>query len=180
MAAEPHPRGRRRFAIVSLLRSLAVACLLVVAYLLLPLDSATRASGLLTLVGGLTAVILVLAWHVRLVLVSPYPAARAASALVVTVPLFLVVFATFYYLMGQADGAHFSEPLTRLDALYFTVTIFATVGFGDIVAVSQGARTVTMVQMLAGLILVGVIARVLVGAVQVNLRRAGQGRAERD
>jgi hypothetical protein len=165
-------RGRRRYALTALVRSLAIAVLLVVAFFTLPMSTATRASGILTLVGGLSAVVVVLGWHVRLILVAPYPALRAVSALVVTVPLFLVVFASIYYLMGVADEAHWSEPLTRMDALYFTVTVFATVGFGDITAVSQAARTLTMLQMVAGLVLVGVIARVVVGAVQVNLQRS--------
>ena len=43
--------------------------------------------------------------------------------------------------MAQADPANFStHTLTRTDALYFTITIFATVGFGDISATSQSAR----------------------------------------
>jgi hypothetical protein len=174
VAAEPQSQqeaGRRRFAVTALLRSLLVAVLLVAAYFLLPMTSVTRVGGLLTLIGGLAAVVVVLAWHVRLILVAPYPAARAVAALVVTVPLFLVVFATIYYLMGVADEEVWSEPLTRLDALYFTVTVFATVGFGDVTAVSSSARAVTMVQMVAGLTLVGVIARVVVGAVQLNLQR---------
>ena len=100
-----------------------------------------------------------LAWQVREILRSPYPAAQAVSALVVSVPLFLTLFAMTYYLMGQAEPSTFSEPMTRLDAMYFTVTVFATVGFGDITAVSQGARAVTIVQMMAGLVLVGLIAR---------------------
>ena len=169
--SQPHDRDRRRYALAALLRSCVVAVLVVLAYFVLPMTSATRASAIVVLVGGLTALVLVLAWHIRLILVAPYPAARAASALVVTVPLFLVVFATIYYLMGVADEAAWSEPLTRMDALYFTVTVFATVGFGDITAVSQSARVLTMFQMVAGLVLVGVIARVLVGAVQINWRR---------
>ena len=61
--------------------------------------------------------------------------------------------------MGRAQPAQFSEPLTRLDAAYFTVTIFATVGFGDIVAVSEAARAVATVQMVGDLVIVGVVAR---------------------
>ena len=142
MAAESqsHDRARRRYALTALLRSFLVSIVVVAAYFLLPMTSATRGSAILILVGGLTALVLVLAWHIRLILVGPYPAARAASALVVTVPLFLIVFATIYYLMGVADEEVWSEPLTRMDALYFTVTVFATVGFGDVTAVSQGAR----------------------------------------
>jgi voltage-gated potassium channel len=170
---ESRAGDRRRFALRSLATSLSVAVLLVVAFFVLPMDSATRAGGLLTLVGGLAVVVAVLVWHIRQILVAPYPAVRAVSALVVTVPLFLVVFSSIYYLMGVADAAVWSEPLTRLDALYFAVTVFATVGFGDITGTSQTARAVVTVQMVAGLTLVGVIARVVVGAVQVNLRRSG-------
>jgi hypothetical protein len=62
--------------------------------------------------------------------------------------------------------------------LYFTVTVFATVGFGDIVGVSQTARTVSMIQMVAGLVLVGLIARVMLGAVQESRTRQRIGRAD--
>jgi len=176
LAVEPHPHDpdRRRYALRTLLRSTVVAVLIVVAFFVLPLRTEFALNGVLTLVGGLAAVVIVLAWHVRMILFGPYPAVRAVSALVVTVPLFLVVFASIYYLMGASDPAQWSEPLTRLDALYFTVTVFVTVGFGDITAVTQGARAVTTIQMMAGLTLVGVIARVLVGAVQVNWKRSGR------
>ncbi|MDX6326255.1 MAG: voltage-gated potassium channel [Nocardioidaceae bacterium] len=142
------------------------------AYFLLPMTDALSFGGALTLVGGLVAVAVVLAWHTRMILVAPYPAVRAVSALVVTVPLFLTVFATTCFLMGEADRAQWSQPLTRVDALYYTVTVFSTVGFGDITPVSEAARVVTTVQMMAGLALVGVIARVVFGAVQVNWRRS--------
>jgi hypothetical protein len=93
------------------------------------------------------------------------------GALAVSVPLFLIVFATTYYLMAQSDPAGWSEPLSRLDALYFTLTVFATVGFGDIVATSAGARVAVTTQMACGLLLVGLIARVVVGAMQEGVRR---------
>ncbi|WP_432479936.1 potassium channel family protein [Nocardioides sp. GXQ0305] len=176
MAAEAgtHDRARNRYILWALARSFLIAVAIVVAFFVLPLDATDAMSGVVTLVGGLTAVVVVLGWHIRLILVAPFPAARAVSALVVTLPLFVVVFAAIYYLMAAADPSQWSEPLTRLDALYFTVTVFATVGFGDITAVSQTARALTTLQMVLGLTLVGVIARVVVGAVQVNLRRSGR------
>src|SRR4051794_39634045 len=118
-------------------RSLLVAALLVAAFFLLPMNGAKALGGLLTLVAGVAAVSLALVWQIRMILVAPYPAIRAVSTLVVSIPLFLVVFATVYFLMGMADASQWSEPLSRMDALYFTVTVFATVGFGDITAVSQ-------------------------------------------
>ena len=95
-----------------------------------------------------------------------YPGLRAAGALGVILPLFLVLFASTYFVMERASAASFTEPLTRTDALYFTVTVFSTVGFGDITARSETARVVLIVQMLADLAFLGAGIRVLLGAVQ--------------
>ena len=79
-------------------------------------------------------------------------------------PLFLVLFAaSTYFVMERASAASFTEPLTRTDALYFAVTVFSTVGFGDISAKSEAARVVLIVQMLADLALLGAGIRVLLG-----------------
>jgi len=160
-------RVRRRLAVTSLLRSLLVSLVIVAGYFLLPMSNV--GDSLAVLGCGLAAVALLLGWQLREITRTPHPRIKAIGAMATSVPLFLVVFATSYYLMGRAQPEHFSEPLTRLDAAYFSLTIFATVGFGDITAVSQAARAVAMVQMLAGLVIVGVVARVLFGAIQVNL-----------
>ena len=73
--------------------------------------------------------------------------------------------------MQRTSAANFSQPLTRTDALYFTVTVFSTVGFGDITPKSEAARVVVIVQMLGDLALLGAGARVLLGAVQRGLQR---------
>jgi voltage-gated potassium channel len=70
--------------------------------------------------------------------------------------------------MSQTDAANFSVPgLTRTDALYFTVTVFATVGFGDITAASQSARALVTAQMILDLIVLGAVIRVFIGAVRL-------------
>ena len=89
-------------------------------------------------------------------------------ALATTVPLFLLLFASAYFAMATISPANFStHALTRTDALYFTVTTFSTVGYGDITAVSQSARLVVTVQMLLDLLALGLGIRVFVGAVQI-------------
>jgi len=55
--------------------------------------------------------------------------------------------------------------MTRTNALYFTVTVFATVGFGDITAKTEAARLLVTVQMIIDLIILGFGARVILGAV---------------
>lgn len=168
-----------RDALASLLRSLAVSAAVVTAYFVLPFTSPRAPDHLATLLVGVGLVAGLLVWQVRSIVRSPFPGVRAVGALAVSVPLFLVVFATTYFVMGRSDPAQFSEPLTKLDAAYFTITAFATVGFGDIVPVSQTARAVATAQMVGDLVLVGLIARVVVGAVQEGRsRRRSGGRPE--
>ncbi len=68
----------------------------------------------------------------------------------------------------------FTDPLTRTDSLYFTVTVFATVGFGDIAPVTQAARVLVTVQMVGNLLLLGIALRVVVLAVQHRRRTVGR------
>jgi len=75
--------------------------------------------------------------------------------------------------MADADGGAFSEPLSRTDALYFTITVFSTVGFGDITPKTDLARVATMVQMLTDLLVVGLVLHLIVGAVKAGLQRRG-------
>ncbi len=165
----PTPWGRTAFAVV--LRSLLFSVALLVGYFVLPLSSRLVTATVLELALGLVVLSGLLAWQVREIVRSSVPGARAIGAIMVSAPLFLTVFATTYFTMAHSDPDTFSEPLTRLDALYFTLTVFATVGFGDITAVSQPARAVVIMQMAGGLVLVGLIARVIFGAVQVSRDR---------
>jgi hypothetical protein len=164
------PQVRRR-ARRSLLMSGFVSVALVVGYFLLPLNSDLTTTTVLTLGGGIVLIAVLLVWHLRSIITSPYPRVRAVAALATTIPLFLVVFATSYFVMSRTEPANFNEHLSRLDSAYYTVTVFATVGFGDIVPKTEVARTVTMVQMLGDIVLVGLVVQVIVGAVRTGLRR---------
>ena len=170
-SAEPVPddlsrRTRRRRGLVIVGRSLLVATVTVVIYFLLPLTSPVALDTVVELVAGLALLSALLIWEIMGIIRSPFPALQAIATLVVVVPLFLSLFATSYFMMSHADEGSFTEPLTKLDSIYFTVTTFATVGFGDIVARTEVARGVVTLQMAGGLILVGFIARVIAAAVQ--------------
>lgn len=81
-------------------------------------------------------------------------------------PLYLLLFAASYYVMSQADPTAFTaEGPTRIDTLYFTVTVFATVGFGHISPASETARLLVMFQMILNLIVLGAGIRLLTVAV---------------
>lgn len=171
------PSGRLRF-LLPLLRSSVVVAATVALYFLLPLDRDADRHTATWLTLGLLGIGALLALQTAGIVTSPYPRLRAVEALATAVPLFLLLFAATYFLYAREQGpASFSEPLSRTDALYFTVTVFATVGFGDIVPLSPTARVLTTLQMVADLVLVGLIAKVMVGAVRLGLERRQSGTA---
>ena len=142
---------------------IAVSCCL---YALAPLGRRVDGSVAVQLAGWLLVFAAVIVWQIRAVLRSTHPGLRAGETVAIAVPLLILIFAAAYFITGRANPAGFSEPLTRIDALYFSVTIFATVGFGDISARSDEARMLVTAQMLVDLILIGFIAKILLGVVQ--------------
>jgi voltage-gated potassium channel len=160
--------ARRRFrrVVVTLLRALGTTVGLVALYYLIPLDPSSIGVTVGQLAFGLLALVGLVVFQVRSIVNATYPALRAVGALATSVPLFLLLFAGTYYVMGRISEANFSEPLTRTDALYFTVTVFATVGFGDITATTEGARILVMGQMISGVVIIGLGARIIVDAVK--------------
>lgn len=149
-----------------LLRALATAAVMVALYYVLPLDRRSDTYVFAVLVVGVALLAGMIAWQVRAIVRSDYPGIRAVQSLAATTPLFLLLFASTYYILSLDDATTFTEPLTRSDSLYFTVTIFATVGFGDISAQTETARLVVTAQMLLDLVVLGLGIQVILGAVK--------------
>jgi voltage-gated potassium channel len=158
----------------SLLRALASTAALVTLYYLLPLDHSARWLAITMLVIGLVGLIGLIAFQVRAIIASPFPGLRAVEALATSLPLFLLLFASTYVVMGAITVGSFNQPMTHSNALYFTVTVFATVGFGDITATAETARLLVTGQMIIDLIILGIGARVILGAVQRSRQRQPQ------
>lgn len=154
-----------RRTVVTLARALICTVLIVVVFYAIPLRMTIDVGTLLRLVAGLAVLGALIAWQLRGIARSPYPTLRAFETLAVAIPLFLLLFAATYTVLSQVDPASFSEPLSRTDAVYFTVTVFATVGFGDISPVSTAARVVVTLQMFANLLLLGLVVRAVLNAV---------------
>ena len=134
-------------------------------YYLLPFDRTSTGAGAAILVIGLVLLIGLVAFQTRSIVRSRFPALRAVEALATSVPLFLLLFAGSYVLLSTLSASSFGQRLTHTDALYFTVTVFSTVGFGDITAKTEAARLVVTAQMIADLLIIGLGIRVILGAV---------------
>lgn len=168
------PGASRRVIAWTVLRVAASIAVVVALYYLLPLDRSSEAVVVTMLVSGLAVFVVLVGFQVRAIIRSPLPGVRAIEALAISVPLFLVLFASSYFVMARLSAASFGAPLTRTDALYFTVTVFSTVGFGDITAKTQAARLVVTGQMIADLIVLGLAIKVIVGAVKRRRSRQTQ------
>jgi hypothetical protein len=159
----------------SMLRAAGSTTALVVIYYLLPLNRSSTAVAVTMLIIGLVTLASLLAYQVRAITRSPFPLLRGVEALATSIPLFLLLFAATYVVMATISAGSFSQPLSRTDAIYFTVTVFATVGFGDITAKTEVARLVVTGQMIADLIVLGLGVRVLLSAVQRGRQRQPTG-----
>jgi Ion channel len=166
--------ARRHLYRRAVVRPLLTVTALIALYYLLPLSHIDDPEVALVLVTGLLAIVGLCVWQVRSIQQSRYPAVQAIEGLAFAVPLFLLLFAAGYYVLASLTPGAFTEPVNRTDTLYFTLTVFSTVGFGDIAPVTQPARVAVMVQMVADLLVLGVLLRAVTGAVRV--RRARQQR----
>jgi voltage-gated potassium channel len=148
-------RGSSR-AVVTLRAVLAAALTagLVAAYYLAPLrffdfgHPVRQWAGVLLLVAVLAGLVIA---QIKLVLRGPMDA--AIIGLPVVVCLSIVGFAAVYVVFGRQPG-EFVGLVTRTDALYFTVSTLATVGFGDVHASGQGAEIVVILQIMFNLVFV--------------------------
>ncbi|KLL12245.1 MULTISPECIES: potassium channel family protein [Protofrankia] len=169
------PPGQRVLIARAMARSALSLVALLLLYYLLPFDRPYRDgvhAGLgIALAVALLAFAGIVGVQIRRIARSAYPGLRAAEAFAVSLPLFLLIFAGTYFVLGREQACAFTQAMTRTDALYFTLTVFTTVGFGDIAPVTQTARIITMIQMIGNLVVIGLVARIFLGTIAAGIRR---------
>ena len=106
---------------------------------------------------------------IRAVRKSQFPGIRAGEAMMSSGILLLAIFASIYSLISLQDPEAFTEVLTPFSSMYFSLTILATVGFGDIAPSTVPARPVAMAQMVLDLVFIGVLVRVLTNAAKRSI-----------
>jgi len=87
---------------------------------------------------------------------SPY--LEASLAILMMVAMVIIGFASMYTAMSR-HHQEFTGIHTKLDAIYFTVTTLATVGYGDLAPGGQLARAIAITQMIVDILVIGVAAR---------------------
>jgi voltage-gated potassium channel len=162
---------RRRIVGAASLRTIGTTALVVAVYFLVPMDRSFKPGAVAELVLGVLALFAITGWQVWLIARSDYPTIRAVEALALIIPLYVLSFATVYFLMNHANGATFGSPVSRVDAMYLSATVFTTVGFGDVTAKTEAARIVATIQMMLDLVIIGLVVRLVVNAIKIGQRR---------
>jgi F0F1-type ATP synthase assembly protein I len=170
------PPARR--LVLSAIRVSVAMGLIVILYVLAPVSQESAVVNGVLAILAVAVFVLVVVWQLREVSQSDQPVLRGIEALAIVVLLFLGMFAIQYVTQSAGSSSAFTEPLDKFTALYYTVTVFSTVGFGDITPVSVPARSLTMAQMIGNLILLGAVVRVLAGAARQGLERQRRANAQ--
>jgi voltage-gated potassium channel len=168
-------RRERWLAVTFLvLRVTAITALLLVVYYALPAGELSGSAALARLAIGCLVFVAITVWLIHRIVRADLPGLKAIEGLAVAVPLFLYLFASIYLSLSHASAQAFTESLSHTGALYLTITVFATVGFGDITPKTDVARMIVSLQMLLDLVLIGALVRIVVGAAKVSLSRTKQ------
>jgi hypothetical protein len=77
--------------------------------------------------------------------------------------------------MSQADPESFSEPLTRVGAAYFTLSVLSTVGFGDISAQNDVSRLLVSAQIVLTFTVLAAVVRLIVDTGRAAQSSRGSG-----
>ena len=162
-------------ALFMVLRLLATIGLLLLVYYQIPVHPGSFGSDLPWLGLDLLLFAAIVVVQVPLILRAKYPFLRSLEGMGQSICLYLVMFARLYVSLSGADPGAFTQLLDHSNALYFTVTVFATVGFGDIVAVTDPVKMVVTVQMMVNIVVLGVVVRLLLTAGQRGMKQRHNG-----
>src|SRR5688572_18544352 len=132
------------------------------------------ASGVLIVVGGAGVLTWLILGQVRRLLSTPADQMARLHTLVLVVYMIVPTFALGYFALARAADGQFDGLATKTDALYFTLTTPATVGFGDVVATGQIARVLISFQIVFNPVIVATAGSILASQLRGRLERTGQ------
>lgn len=154
------------------LAAVALAPVVVIGvYILAPLESAP----LLGVLASLAAIGITIPLAVRRVgrvRTSDRPALDAIAAIALFSTVLIIGFASMYFVLAVHSPGEIDGIRTKVDAVYFTVTTAATVGFGDITADGQAARLLVTINMVFNIVALGATVKLIGWAAR---QRIGEG-----
>lgn len=80
------------------------------------------------------------------------------------------VFAWAYWVPSTSPNSCLNAALTKLDAVYFSLTTFTTTGFGDLAPVTSLCRIIAVMQMITTFVIVSALLTVYLGRASTSSR----------
>src|SRR5690349_24779956 len=99
---------------------------------------------------------------------------RRLDGLVIALMIAVLGFALGFYVLAQRNPDQIVDLHTRIDALYFTMATLLTIGYGDVHAAGQAARTLVLIQMVFNVVIVATAA----STITTRIRSQAEQRAE--
>jgi hypothetical protein len=164
-------RAQRHRAIIQTAATVVLAWVLVLAaFYLVPFAHLNGTRSVLRLISVVALVGAVLLVEIRRISTAELPELRAVEALAVVIAVFLTGFSIVYLNLSHGTQATFTQPLDHTRALYFTISVFSTVGFGDITPRTDTARLIVAAQMLLDLVIIGTVVRLIFSAARTRIQ----------
>jgi hypothetical protein len=161
------------------LATVALAPVVVIAvYVVAPLAS-TPWLGVVASLLSIGVTVPLAARRVQRVRTSDQPVWDALAAIALFSTVLVIGFASLYFLLAVHSDGQIDAIETKIDALYFTVTTAATVGFGDITADGQGARLLVTINMVVNIAAIGATVKLIGWAARQRIAE-GAGIVHRD
>jgi hypothetical protein len=167
------PPHLRRMAMLRSAGIIALSWAVVLgAFFLVPIGHESSVRAVLRLGADIALIGGLIAWQIRRISVAELPELRAAEALGIIIVVFLVAFSAIYVSLSHENPSMFTERLDQARGLYFTISVFSTVGFGDITPHTNEARMIVSAQMLLDLALIGAGVRLILNAAKSSFDSA--------
>lgn len=157
---------------IDVLDVLLTPALVFAGYLVAPLGSRLWLGITISVLAILLSLPLLLR-RARAVRNSTRPVQDALRAIAVFGSVLIVAFASLHYAIAMNTEGQYIGLSTKIDGLYYTVTMLSTVGFGDVSASGQLARAIATVNILFNLVALGIGLRLMTHAAQERFQEQG-------
>ena len=155
----------------------------IAAYFALPptdLDATNIWAAILLVVVAIAILVVLYLASLRTIGRAEFPVLRALLVIAVFFVTFVLIVAYAYLSLEARYPGQVPGIVTHVDALYFTVTVITTVGFGDISPQGQLARGVATAQMVFTLVFLGALLRSAVNVGRSERQRREDAQADPD
>lgn len=155
-------------------RLAAVLVVVLVLYFTVPVSFEVRSSDVVQVVVSLVALALLAVLVLVEVRHQLLEDDRRIDGLVIALMVAVLGFALGFYVLAERNPDQIIDLETRIDALYFTMATLLTIGYGDVHAAGQAARTLVLIQMVFNVVILATAA----STITTRIRTQAEKRAE--